>query len=490
LNVVQLLCKNISFRTASEIGRKLINFAFIIFLARVLGAEGFGKYSYLLAYTNLFAVIVDAGLNSLYAREASRKPDEKQKIISALVTIKLTLAGIMSILLVGSTLVLSALGVLEISPQDAGCLTFFALFWVLNSTIDLVNSVYVQAEKLEYDAAINLGHRLISVALGVILVLAMRNVLAVSEAYLAGAAISLLASWLLVRKRFGLRLRPSLATKRLRFLLAEAFPLILTLFFASVYFKVDQVMLKVFRGDAEVGWYSAAFRVLEFVMLVPAATSVVVLPIFSRLFVGDKQLLSSNASRLLRLLFVLGIGVCILLWPSSGYLVLVFGEKFGPQTRLAFQILIWTAPLIFVNYILTNLLVATRNQKKNALSAVLCTMLNVSLNIALIPHYGFVGAAGATIATEALLLWLSAHFLKRPLPQLDVFGSLSRVAAAGLLAGAAIAVSGRLDAWARTVAATFVFCAGLWALGGIKKADSQIVQLLLGRHTKPQQARD
>lgn len=481
MNVLQRVFMNVSFRTVGEVGKKLIGFGFVIFLAHTLGAEGLGDYGFMLLYTNLFAMIVDAGLNTLYVREAAKAPESRQELLSALMLIKLVLSAVMICLILLVTRILSAAGRLDLASGDFTSLTLFTLYWVLNSTIDLVNAVYVEQQKLAYDAAINLGHRALGAVLGIVLVLAFGNVLAVSVSYLAGAAISLIVTSAVVSSRFEVRPWPRLGTGRVRHLLRESFPLTFSLLFSFSYFHIDVAMLKMFTSKAVVGWYVASFRILEVTMLLPGAAAMVILPHFARLFVRDKEELVVVSGHLIRLLFATGFFVSFILATLAGRFIAIFGKDFGPDSQLALQILVWTVPLIYVDYVLIYLLVASGHQMKNVVAALFCTILNVSLNYLLIPAYSYKGAAFATVVTQILLMVLSAHFVKKPLPTFRMHTYIGRVAAAGVLGVAALWLLRVASPELTCVVTLAVFVGCLLAFRGISGADKALLSQLLSR---------
>ncbi|MCD6328418.1 flippase [bacterium] len=484
MNVLQRLVLNVSFRGASDVGRRLIGFGFTLFLANTLGASGFGKYGAILAYTQIFAVIVDAGLNSLYAREASRTGAKRQEIMSCLLTIKLILSVVMIALMASVTYAFTKVGWLSWTSADMAPLAFFTLYWVLFSSIDLVNAVYVERQKMAYDAAVNLGHRLLSAGLGVVLVLMLGNVFAISAAYVIAAAAALIATCAIVTLRFKILPLPMWDPTRVKALFFEALPLMAYMLFASMFFRVDVVMLKEMTSEAETGYYAAAFRILEFTMLIPAAAALVILPIFARQFTQNKTRLAETAGNLTRLLFAAGLVMGFILSPLAGEIVPIFGKDFGLEAKLALQIVIWSAPLIYINYILIQLLVAARNQKMNAITAFCCMLLNIGLNYILIPVYGFMGAAAATIATECLLLVLSARFLRRHLPALRLLGHVTRVAAAGVIGGLALLLLRDANPFLACLAALAAFLIGLFVFRGITGADRRLLQELLARRNQ------
>jgi len=481
LNVLQRVFVNVSFKGLSEVGRKLIGFGFFVFLANTLGDEGVGEYGFMLRYTNLFAMVVDAGLNTLYAREASKEPESRQKIMSALLLIKLILSAVMAVLITSVTYILIAFGRLGLSAGETGTLTLFALYWVLNTAIDLVNAVYIERQKLAYDAAINIGHRALAALLGIVLVLVFRNVFAVSASYVIAAIVSLAVTCFVVSSRFGIKPWPKIGTGRVRHLLFEALPLIFSIFFSFVYFYMDVVMLQIFTSKAVVGWYVAAFRILEFTMLLPGAAAMVVLPLFAKQFVQDREQLVVISGNIVRLLFAAGFAVCIVLGTLAGRIIAIFGKDFGLESQLALQILVWTVPLIYVDYVLIYLLVASGHQRKNAIAALICAILNVSLNYFLIPIYSYKGAAFATVITQVLLMALSARFVKKPLPTFRMHRYIGRVAPAGLMAGGTLWLARGALPELTCIVTLAVFAASLLLFRGVTGADKELLLQLLSR---------
>lgn len=481
MNLLQRVFTNVSFKSLGEVGRKVIGFGFVVFLARTLGDEGLGKYGFLLLYTNLFAMIADAGLNTLYARDAAKSPQDRQRIMSALLLIKIMLSTVTLILLAAVTFVLIGAGKIDISLPDILPLALFALYWIVNTIIDLVNAVYIEQQKLGYDAAINLGHRALAVILGIVLVLIFKNVLAVSASYVIAAVVSLVVTCFIVASRFKIRPCPSLQTGLVRHLLLEALPLIFSLFFSFVYFHIDIVMLGMFTNDAVVGWYVASFKILEFTMLLPGAAAMVVLPLFAKQFARDREQLVVISGQIIRLLFGAGLFVAFVLATLAGRIIAIFGKDFGPQSQLALEILVWTIPLIYVDYVLIYLLVASGHQRKNAIAAFFCAILNITLNYILIPYYSYKGAATATVATQVLLMLLSAHFVRKPLPSFKMCKYIPRVAAAGALAGAALWLTNGLGSELQCVVTLSVFAACLLLFKGVTKGDKELLSQLLAR---------
>jgi O-antigen/teichoic acid export membrane protein len=229
--------------------------------------------------------------------------------------------------------------------------------------------------------------------------------LLVANALAAGLSLGFL--WRLAR--FRLRLERGF----LRYLARESLPLALTNVFILVYFRVDMVMLQLMgRGYAEIGWYAAAVRVIDAVAVVPALVSGAALPVLSGLARDDRQGFGRLYRQAQRLLIVLGLPAAVGLWAVREQVaVLVYGPRFAP-TGLAFC---WLAPalaLLFLNFLQLGALTALGRQRLCAWSTGMCVVVNVGLNLWLIPAYGFQGAAAATLFTELALFAMCAWFLR------------------------------------------------------------------------------
>jgi len=221
------------------------------------------------------------------------------------------------------------------------------------------------------------------------------------------AVLSLVFLWRLAP--FRLRLERGF----LRYLVRESLPLALTNVFILVYFRVDMVMLELMgRGYAEIGWYAAAVRVIDAVAVVPALVSGAALPVLSGLARDDRRGFGRLYRQAQRLLIVLGLPAAVGLWAVREQVaVLIYGPHFAPTGRAFF----WLAPalaLLFLNFLQLGALTALGRQRLCAWSTGLCVVVNVGLNLWLIPVHGFQGAAGATLFTEVVLFAMCAWFLR------------------------------------------------------------------------------
>ena len=227
----------------------------------------------------------------------------------------------------------------------------------------------------------------------------------------------------------------------------------------TVYFYIDIVLLRILEGEAAVGLYSAAYRMLTFSLMVPVLFNQVIFPVFSRYFSDIKtgvDRLKPVFSRSVLYMGAVGIpAAAALFFLSEPVVAVVYDEKYA-RSSACLTILGFAMAAIFLTYPHVSVLVASGRQVLFAWIAGASGVLNVALNLILIPRYYIEGAAWATVITESAVLvaaylcvrkYTGMNVLNMEYLKLIVIGACTG-AAAFLLAGwnlfAALAVLGGL----------------------------------------------
>lgn len=190
----------------------------------------------------------------------------------------------------------------------------------------------------------------------------------------------------------------------------EALPLWIATVLSLVYFKGDTILLRFFAGDAAVGSYSAAYKIFEATMVLPAIILAATFPALvrsgskaARAAVGGARQHLRAELRLAGALLALGTLVAGAIFALSGFVIsLMFGPAFGNAVT-SLRVLCLAVPLLFLNFGLTHFLIARDLERRNMVFALAMVACNIPLNVALIPRLGGPGAAWATFATEVAL---------------------------------------------------------------------------------------
>jgi O-antigen/teichoic acid export membrane protein len=375
--------KSLGYQWVSTLYVAVLGFMVSVLLARELGVEDFGNYSYILSLAGIFLIIQDGGYKTLIFRDSV--DDSTQSLLSS---------GVMHVV---SITVFGALVVLLLQPQRwlailtaVGCMGLVVLS-------GFVSSLLKGRGDFKSDAVWRMVIRSLT-ACAILSALFFYEDGSVTSLFVGWSmALVLALIWPIVK---GYLRWPSFNFKSE---LLRASMVFLTIDVATVfYFRSDIVLLEYFghiQGD--VGQYSAAYRVLEGLILL--ATPVAQIAFRSlRLRQNQKEFFGLLSWLVLAMLMIAGIIAVIGVFFGGDLMLIVFGEQYQYAGKLL-PLLLFAMLFILPNYILTQGTIALNKEIGYAKIAVLVALLNIVLNIWLIPDFGAMGAAWSTIFSEGVL---------------------------------------------------------------------------------------
>jgi len=171
--------------------------------------------------------------------------------------------------------------------------------------------------------------------------------------------------------------------------------------FIMIYLRIDQLLLFQMKGAEAVGYYAAAVKLTEIFNIVPAAFMFSILPLLSSYFVTSLDKLEQVYELCFRFMSIFIMPVVIGIFVLAGPLVkAIYGEGYLMSIP-ALKILIWSEIFTFLGVVHINLLISTGLQKLDFIFTSTGAVVNVILNLLLIPRYGIAGASVATLAAPA-----------------------------------------------------------------------------------------
>jgi len=385
--------------------------AFALFVAawvaRYLGRELYGVYNYGLAFVGLFAPLAYLGLQSMVVRELVREPGARDEILGTTFVLRLAGGAVCAVLAI------AAVSIVRSGDELVRLVTWIVAGMLVFQPMETVDLWFQSQVRSKYTVLAKSGAMVIGYGLRIAAVLAGASVvvfagISVADSVLAG--VFLLAAY----RISGLRIaRWTFSWSRARSLLSESWALVISGALAVVYFKIDQVMLGEMVSEEEVGVYSTAVRLSEVWYFIPVAITTSVFPALIRSRERGVEIYHRRLQQLYDFYAWLALLVAVFFtFASRWVIVLVFGEQYsaaGPILALH----IWSGVFIFLKVALSSWLLNESRLKFLFLSSGLGAAVNVGLNLWLIPAYGGMGAAVATIASYACAGWL-ACFLYRP----------------------------------------------------------------------------
>ena len=244
---------------------------------------------------------------------------------------------------------------------------------------------------------------IIKAGFGVTLVLLFHELEPLVWGVVVAEAISLILSFCVVRRRFGLFV-PEFQFAVWKDFLIRSAPIAMGMIFSVLYFRLDIVMLQLMTEASVVGFYSAAYKLFEVAVVLPHSFMLVLFPTLVEEYHSDRSKFKDRFKKALTMYSLIGGSIALALWVfSQGIITLMYGDTFLPSISVL-DILSGVVLLFFINFLLSNILIISGRERINTWSLVGATVLNVTLNLALIPLNGAIGAAWATLFCEVGLI--------------------------------------------------------------------------------------
>jgi O-antigen/teichoic acid export membrane protein len=418
-------------------------------------------------YVGLVGTVTDLGFSALYVREGARHTDQIARYWNNVASLKLIGA------VVGLPLIFAALyfaGVRSLLWPS------FAILVLSGYQLLLRNTLYAM-QRLTFEIIEIVPETLVVFALVVIGVHIHADTGFFLWAYALSYAFACIyfATVLMVMGvlRPGLQLEPGLLFSWVR----VAVPLGITFIITTVYFKVDVPILQRFRPYSEVGYYTFAYKPFESLLFIPFALRSVIFPVLSVYHRRSPERVLPLAEKFFKALVILGwpitVGVFLLAPQFNSLLHLYAGSE------PALQILALAIVFMFADNTFAATLNAIDKQNVFAFVAMVGLVINVGVNLVVIPRYGYLGASWAVVVTEAALVVVGWFVLRAQLGTIPLLRTSWKAIVAGVVMGAFIYVANphgnRVLLFVIIVAAALVYGAALLAL---RVADREEMDLI------------
>jgi len=390
--------KNTSWLFGEKILRMIVGLFIGIWVARYLGPEQFGLFSYAQSFVGLFTVIATLGLDGIIVRELVKDESRRDELIGTAFWLK----------------VMGAIGVLiivaiSVNFTSNDTYTNTLVFIIASATIfqsfNVVDMYFQSKVMSKYVVYANIISLLISSLVKIVLLL--------NEAPLeAFAWVILFDSFILAcgyiyyffLKTNNKYNSTPIILSNLIFrrdaaisLLKDSWPLIFAGVAISINMRIDQVMLKELLGSESVGYYAASVKIMELVAFIPQMISKSIFPSFINTYKNNKTLFLNRLKKAYRYLFYISVVLAVLLYLLSEYIILFsFGEQYF-QSILLLQV--YSLAIVFASIGAVNAiyLKATNLQSKIMNRQVLNVVLNITLNYFFIQEFGLIGPVYATL---------------------------------------------------------------------------------------------
>lgn len=482
--LTRTVVRNSAFGLGAQFAIKLLSFAFSVLIVRHLGAEAFGQYAAVLAFGAVFVFIGDLGLSPYTVRAVARWRDAPDGLenTNALYGNVLVLRLLLSLL--AASLVVGTALLTERPPAMIGAIALGTLGLIMYGVQGTSAAVLAGFERLDLSAGAGVLNQLTFVLAGSLMLWLGFGYYGLIVANLLGVAMMTYVCWRGVR-RLAVRACRAVASSWPA-LLKASMPFGVIGLALGLSYRFDSVLLNVYRGDAETGYYNAAYNLVFSTVVLSNVLNTSLYPSLARQVANNPTPSPELYERPLRYLMALSLPIAVGTWVLADRLVpFLFTANYSPAVPIL-QIVIWATPLMFASEYLGYVVVIRGDEARVARAVVISTGLNVALNLALVPRYGFFAAAVMTVATEAVLVAQYLWLLRATIRRFDWSRVLLRPLLAAVLMGALLATLPDLPVPADLSLGAVLYGGLLLALGVVGKDEYHFARgLYVGKARGP-----
>jgi O-antigen/teichoic acid export membrane protein len=376
------------------------NFIALFTLARRLGKESLGTFFTIFAISAVIHWIADAGVSTVLTHRIARAPDQLRRIVSEAAGMLLLVAlASVSLFYVACVIWMLVAG----GEFDWLVLAVAAMAMIMRHTLDFASNAFRGLERFEFE---NLS-RVLQTALFALFVWAgvypqTGGVLAGFVAFMASNVIAAALIVTILVWRWNCR-NFHLGRGTIRDWLRESLPLGIGDSVRRLIMQLDTLLLAAFRPPALVGLFSVAYRPLQPLQLLPRTIVSVTFPMMSRVAHSDRAALSRAFARTTNILWVASLPIALLTTACAAPLILATAGPDYSGAIWPLRILIWVAPLVFINAQLRFAFTALEAQRHYW--KLICWTLVIKLvaELILIPLFGMYGACVGHVLGELAL---------------------------------------------------------------------------------------
>jgi O-antigen/teichoic acid export membrane protein len=399
-----------------------------IVLTRFLGVDDYGRFTVLTVFLLIGTSLSEFGLNGTAIRwfASGERPGE---VFASLIGLRLV---------VSTTAALAAIAIFLLYPNADAPLAAVLLTAgaMILAGVNLTIPTALQA-RLDFRLAVvlDLTARAISFATFAVAALIVtssdpdRKLVAAVAGLPAGYLVAVVVGLVAVR-RLSFPIMPTFHPATWKRLLRDALPLGVVMILGLASYRLDALVLALLKDSHAVGIYGLAYRFMEAAIPLGAFITFAIFPLLVR-DEPDHERRALQVARAADLLLVVAVAVAVSTIVLAPDLVRALGGPAYAASVVPLRILVLSLPFTFVAMILSWTLIARGLQHRLIPIVAGGLIVNLALNLALVPTYSYKASAGVTLTTEALGALTLVFFVRRWLHVGPAAGSVARIAVAG-----------------------------------------------------------
>lgn len=475
MSQIRTVFKNMSWVTLSQVITNICAFIWTIIIARYLGVLNYGTLSFVISFTVLIGIGNDIGMTPYTTRELSKDKTKTFKFINNILPFKIILSTLL--------LIITTLGVYILHYNHLIILLTFIMYieTIIISIFNFISGVFQAYEDVKPSAISLIIYSLSLVIFTIIISTLNLGIIPIAIAYTLAYLLCLIYISYHFIKRFG----PPKFKFDLKFwkkVGINSLPFGLTIFFYTIYFSIDVVMISWLVGDYATGIYNSAYKIISVFTAFYVIYQFVIFPLMSKLYAEDTNLLKISFEQSFKYSLLILLPIIVGVYFYSPYLItLIYGNTYA-LASVPMQILIWTVVFLFINGVATSLLNSIGKEYDVTKIYIIAAIFNIVVNYFLIPKYTYIGASVATVLSEILILGLMMYSISKTeyKPDISLLKTVIKLVICGIILAIVLYLI-NVSLWLAIPIGLVVYVASLFLTKSIDDTDKYIIRELLGK---------
>ena len=407
----QSVASNTIYQAVGKVITMAVTIGVTILVTRVFGREGDGEFNLMQGFPGIFFIIADFGFNAIATRELSSDWQKAEKYFSNILLIRILISSVIFLI------TYAALAFFPYSDSLKFGIRLSSLLILVQALIATANIIFQIKLKYLYSTVGLVAGSLFILVFTLLGIYFGWGVVWVSFGYVLGGFLTFLVCLYFVKK-LGVVLRFSFDKELWRYLFLQSLPIGLMFIFSQINFRSDSILLSVLplpkgfnlSNTEAVALYGLPYKIFEVLLVIPTFFMNSVYPIFVRHMNEGKEKIKATFFKASGILFVGGLLVGAVGFIFAPVIINVLGGLEFAESVSLLRILLAGIFIFYLTQPISWLIVTLGHQRYLPIVYLISATFNLSLNIVLIPKYGFYASAYLTWGSELLILALLTAF--------------------------------------------------------------------------------
>jgi O-antigen/teichoic acid export membrane protein len=395
---------NTAFLAGARVIERITSLVLTLLIARALGAAGLGLYSAAIAVYALVATAGELGVTNLLVREIAKEPSRTNRYLIHLSGMATAVSVVLSA---------GALAVLSTTGSDLGAAVAIVLFAVCARILNTIQeAVFVAHQRVAFQTYTTFGAGALNLAASSILLARGHGVVSLLVAFVVIQYLVTVCYFVLIN-RFITRLRWEFEFATARALITELKTFTALSLLGALFARPEIIILSLVASAEQVGYYSAALKLVDVWHFIPQTVMVNVFPVLSRSYHLADARAQAIQDAAVKYLLAIALPLSVVTVVAARPIVeVLYGSDFGPAIvalrLLSLNLVIYSFHSVFWRVL------AARGEQDRVLKVQLATILpRLGGGFALITWLGSLGAAITMPLSLGLHTLLLATYVRR-----------------------------------------------------------------------------